>query len=279
MTDTAQTVGRILNQPGNWDFSGARDLYAGVDVGTHKIKLIVVDEMGIPRAASMRQAEVVQSGLIVDYTGALKIVRELIEEMRGFSTLPLEKGATSYPPETESGNIHTTRYILEAVGLEVLNVLDEPTAANLVLNLDEGAIVDVGGGTTGIAVVHQGKVVYTNDEATGGVHLSLVLAGSLKVSYEEAERIKTDERRNGEIFPIVLPVVDKISSIVYTHIRKFRDLRKVCMVGGTCELGGLTERVGRNLGLEAFRPPAPQVITPLGIALSCLQENGRKTRV
>lgn len=270
MIETAQSIDWILNQPEHWDFTGAKGVFVGVDVGTYKIKVIAVDEKGIARAAVMRKAEVVRSGLIVDYVGALRIVRELIEELASRCPFPLAKGATSYPPDTESGNIDATRHILEAVGLDVINVIDEPSAANLVLGLEEGAIVDVGGGTTGIAVIQGGKVVYTNDEATGGVHLSLVLAGSLKISLEEADRMKIEGENRAEIFGIVAPVIDKISSIIARHIGKFAGVRKVCMVGGTCELDGLTERVSKNLGLEAFRPTLPQVITPLGIALSCL---------
>ena len=44
------------------------------------------------------------------------------------------------------------------MGLEVVNVLDEPSAANLVLKIQDGAIVDVGGGTTGIAVIKTAKL-------------------------------------------------------------------------------------------------------------------------
>jgi ethanolamine utilization protein EutJ len=221
----------------------------------------------------MRKAEVVRSGLIVDYIGALRIVRQLIADIRERSPLPLEKGATSYPPQTESANVHTTTHILEGADLEVMQVLDEPTAANRVLNLKDGVIVDVGGGTTGVAVIENGDVVYTNDEATGGVHLSLVLAGGLSISYEEADELKTDPKRSREVLGIVRPVIDKISSIVGDTLGGFQRVEKVCMVGGTCELEGLAEMVGRNLGLETFRPEAPQVITPFGIALSCLGRN------
>jgi len=274
MIDSVEKIRRILNRPEHWDFSGAKELYAGVDLGTYKAVAIVVDENGVPRAANMRRAEVVRSGLIVDYIGALSIVRELMEEIRSRCPRPIEKGATSYPPQTETGNINTTTYIVEGAGLEVLKVLDEPTAANMVLKLKDGVIVDVGGGTTGVAVIKDGEVVYTNDEATGGVHLSLVLAGSLKVSYEEAEEIKYDRERNREVLPIVRPVIDKISSIVDFYLQGFDGIQKACLVGGTCELEGLTGIVGKNLGLETFQPHVPQVITPLGIALSCLSSNG-----
>jgi ethanolamine utilization protein EutJ len=271
MTTPGTELNRIVNQPQNWDFSGAGRLFAGVDLGTYKSIMIIVDEKGKPRAARMRRAAVVRSGLIVDYAGAQNIVREMVAEMRKASPLPIEKGATSYPPQTEYANIDATRYILEGVGLEVLKVLDEPTAANQVLKMENGAIVDVGGGTTGIAVIKNGSVVFTDDEATGGVHLSLVIAGNYKISYEKAEELKIDPQKNREILPIVRPVIEKMASIVEDCLQKFKDLTEVCLVGGTCELQGFEEIVQNNLRLKTFRPEYPQFITPLGIALSCLE--------
>jgi len=274
MTTPGLDLQKLINQPENWDFSGARHLYAGVDLGTYKAITIIIDEAGNPRAARMRRAEVVRSGLIVDYAGAQNIVREMIQEMRDASRLPIEKGATSYPPQTEYANINATRYILEGVGLEVLTVLDEPTAANQILKLENGAIVDVGGGTTGIAVIKDGKIVFTDDEATGGVHLSLVVAGNYKISYEEAEEIKTDRQKNREILPIVRPVIEKIASIVEACLQEFDDLTAVYLVGGTCELEGFTEIVQKALRIKTFRPESPQFTTPMGIALSCLDDRG-----
>ena len=276
MSDHDMNLDTVVNQPRNWNFSGARELYAGIDLGTYKAIVIVVDEMGIPRAASMRRAEVVRSGLIVDYAGAQNMVREMMTAIRAACPLPIEKGATSYPPQTEYANIDATRYILEGAGLEVLKVLDEPTAANQVLKLNNGAIVDVGGGTTGVAVIKDGDVIYTNDEATGGVHLSLVIAGNYKISYEEAEKIKTDRQRSPEILPIVRPVIEKIASIAASYLKEFEDLTQICLVGGTCELEGFTEIAQQSLNLTTFRPHRPRYITPLGIAMSCL--NNREQR-
>ena len=270
---------RIVNQPKAWDFSGARQLYAGVDLGTYKAIVIVVDENGRPRAARMRRAEFVRSGLIVDYAGAQNMLREMMTELRAASPLPIEKGATSYPPQTEYANVDATRYILEGAGLEVLAVLDEPSAANQVVKLNNGAIVDVGGGTTGVAVIKEGKVVYTNDEATGGVHLSLVVAGNYKISYEAAEQIKMDSTRSHEILPIVRPVIEKIASIAAAYLEAHDDLRRVCLVGGTCALEGFTDVAQKSLNQEAFRPQFPGFITPLGIALSCLNGHGTSEQV
>lgn len=264
-------LSEMVNRPENWRFSDAQSLYAGVDLGTYKTIAVIVDQSGIPRAASMRRTEVARSGLIIDYVGALNAARELMQEIRKTCPMPIEKGATSYPPQTESANLKTTTHILEGVGLEVLNVLDEPTAANQVLKIENGAIVDVGGGTTGIAVIKNGEVVYSNDEATGGVHLALVLAGNYKINYEEAEKIKTDKKRSREVLTIVRPVIEKIASIAASYLKQFDKVEKVCLVGGTCELEGFADIFAENIGIETFRPPVPQLITPFGIALSCLQ--------
>lgn len=276
MMETVEKIDWMLNQPERWDFSGTENLYAGVDLGTYKTIVIVIDDKGSPRAANLRRAEVVKSGLIVDYIRALDIVRELMDEIRNCSPLKINKGATSFPPQTETANINTTKYILESVDLEVLSILDEPSAARLALNIRDGAIVDVGGGTTGVAVIKDGEVIYTNDEATGGEHLSLVLAGRLNISYEEADQIKLKKENAQKILPIVQPVIEKISSIVESFLKNFAGIKTIYLAGGTCALDGLSEIVSKNLHLETFRPKAPQFITPFGIALSCLTTDGHK---
>jgi len=215
--------------------------------------------------------------LIEHFAGARQMVGEMIAEMRAASPLPIEQGATSYPPRTEYANVDATRYILEGAGLEVLSVPDEPTAANRVLGIDNGAIVDVGGGTTGIAVIQEGRVVFTDDEATGGVHLTLVVAGNRGIGYEQAEKIKTDPAMNREVLSMVRPVIEKIAAIVEKCLRPFGGLKRVCLVGGTCALEGFAGIVEKALGLETFRPPFPQYTTPLGIALSCLDAQQQAT--
>lgn len=264
-----EKMAALINRPEAWDFSGCEAVFAGVDIGTHSVIAVVVDQQGMPRAAVLEKAEVVKSGLIVDYVGALEIVRRQLAALRGHCPLEIELAATTYPPNTEQGNIRTTTHILEAVDLEVMAVLDEPSAANMVLGLDKGAIVDVGGGTTGIAVMAGGEVIYSDDEATGGLHLSLVLAGGMKIDQAEAETIKADKSRAKEVLGLVGPVVDKISSIVDRHLANWPEIREVCLVGGTCELEGLAETVAKNLGRAALRPVYPQGVTPLGVALAC----------
>lgn len=69
------------------------------------------------------------------------------------------------------------------------NLLDESTAANAVLRMQNGAVVDVGGGTTGISIFKDGKVVYVADEPTGGTHFSLVISGAYGMSFKKRMNI------------------------------------------------------------------------------------------
>ena len=69
-------------------------------------------------------------------------------------------------------------------------------------------VVDIGGGTTGLAILKDGKVVQIEDEPTGGTHLTLVLAGNFHVPFQEAEAIKQDYSRHKEILPVVKAVVE-----------------------------------------------------------------------
>lgn len=93
--------------------------------------------------------------------------------------------------------------------MEALYTIDEPTAAAAVLDLQNGAVVDVGGGTTGISVFENGEVIYTADEPTGGTHMTLVLAGYYGVPVEEAEQNKRAQKDSSEHFSVMRPVVEK----------------------------------------------------------------------
>ena len=60
--------------------------YTGVDLGTACVVIAVLDENKRPVAGAYRYADVVRDGMVVDYIGAVQIVRELkqqIEEQLG----------------------------------------------------------------------------------------------------------------------------------------------------------------------------------------------------
>lgn len=246
---------------------------AGVDLGTSYIVIVVLDSKKNPVACDMEYAEVVKDGLVVDFTGATNIVRRLKNRIEEKTGIELTKTAIAVPPGTGKRDADTHRYVVEGAGMEVTAILDEPTAANSVLGIKDGVVVDVGGGTTGLSIFENGKPIYTADEPTGGTHLSLVIAGQYKISFAEAEKMKKTPEKQKEIFNIVRPVIQKVASIIKKHIKSFK-VDTIYLVGGTCCLNGFESVIEKELGIKTIKPLNPLLITPIGIALNCSDKEG-----
>ncbi|WP_026895444.1 ethanolamine utilization protein EutJ [Clostridiisalibacter paucivorans] len=244
------------------------NLKVGIDLGTANIVLAVVDEAGNPIAGASREAKVVKDGLVVDYVKAIDIVRELKAEVEDILGEDIKEAAVAIPPGTLKGNTKAIANVVESVGIEVINVVDEPTAAASVLKITDGAVVDVGGGTTGISVLKDGKVIYVADEPTGGTHMTLVLAGSYRLSFDEAENIKREAKREKEVFTVVKPVVEKMADIVKRHLSNY-PVDKIYIVGGACSFSEFEDVFTKYIGTESVKPSMPLLVTPLGIALNC----------
>ena len=151
---------------------------------------------------------------------------------------------------------------------EVTNLLDEPTAANEVLKIQNGAVVDIGGGTTGTSIIKDGKVVYVADEPTGGTHFSLVVAGAYGINFDDADKFKRNKKNHKELLPILKPVIEKVGSIINIHV-KDHYVKEISLVGGTACLEGIEEVIEKQTKIYTYKPKNPMFVTPLGIALSC----------
>lgn len=251
----------------------ARRLYVGVDLGTAYTVLVVLDDNRQPLAGEYRFAQIVRDGLVVDYHGAIELLRELKQNIEHRIGVELTSAATTYPPGVHPAEVRATRHIVEAAGMECNQAVDEPTAANAVLQIENGAVVDVGGGTTGIAIIKDGEVIYTADEPTGGTQFSLVIAGGLGIEFEAAEKIKKDPKMYQRLFPLVKPVMEKVGTIVARHV-KDHPVEKIYLVGGTVCFPHLDRVVAEVTGIETAIPGFPLFVTPLGTALHNVPEGG-----
>lgn len=242
-------------------------LRIGLDLGTASIVLVALGEAGRPLAVVREFAQVVKDGLVVDFNQARIITASLKKRMEEVLGVELTATAIAIPPGTGSRDVATHSYVASAAGLEVTTVMDEPTAANLVLGLQNGAIADIGGGTTGVSILKDGEVIHTFDEATGGTHISLVLAGHNRISFEEAEALKLDPARSKENLPVIAPVLQKIGTIIKKGIAGF-ECEQIVLVGGTSSIAGIDRIIGMETGKKASVSPVPILVTPAGIALS-----------
>jgi cell division protein FtsA len=170
-------------------------------------------------------------------------------------------------------------------GLNVVDIVLEPLAsAEAVLAHDERelgvCLIDIGGGTTDIAVFAGGSIKHTSVLGIGGYHLSNDVAVGLRTPFDEAERIKkrfgvasarflgSDDiitvpsvggRRPREVSrkilcEIIEPRMEEILGLAHQEIVKSgldaRIPSGVVLTGGCAALAGITE-----LAEEIFESP------------------------
>ena len=240
--------------------------YVGADLGTAYLVLVVLDEKLQPVCGEYQFAQVVRDGLVVDFIGAIERLKRMKERLEKYLGCELFSAASAFPPGVPYAEVRSTANVVEAAGLDCIDLIDEPSAANNLLNIRNGAIVDVGGGTTGIAIIENGQVVYSADEATGGTHFSLVIAGANNISFEEAENLKKDPKTQGLLFPVVRPVMEKVGNIVSRHLNG-KNVKGIILVGGAACFPGIAEVVEDYAGIPTKVPQRPLFVTPIGIAM------------
>lgn len=251
---------------------GTSDVYlTGVDLGTAYIVLVVLDQEKNIVAGIHRPASVIKDGMVVDYIGAIQIVRELKEILEEQLGTELLYAAAAIPPGTDALDGGAIKNVVQGAGFELTALLDEPTAANTIVGLQNGAIVDIGGGTTGISILKDGKVVKSVDEATGGTHFSLVVAGAYKLSFDEADAYKRDSKHHKELLSVLKPVIEKVASII-RHSIEGQDVDVIYLVGGTSCLEGIETIIEKETNIKTIKPRNPMFVTPIGIAMNCSQD-------
>lgn len=234
----------------------------GVDLGTADVVVTVVDKTGRPLAAFLEWSEVVRDGVVLDYWGAISIVKDLIKRAEKKLSIKIKRAVTSYPPGT---NYKISQNVIEAAGIEAAQMIDEPSSVVKLLGFENGAVVDIGGGTTGISVVKNNKIIYSADEPTGGRHATLALAGNCKISIEEAENLKVN-KPSPEVMAVIQPVFCKMADIINSHLDK-RLSGPIYLSGGSCcfpdILSVFEEEIPHK---EIILPVQPLYLTPLAIA-------------
>ncbi|MFB0920836.1 MAG: ethanolamine utilization protein EutJ [Oscillospiraceae bacterium] len=244
----------------------ANKLKVGVDLGTSSILTVVLDENDVPLAGLSQDAMVVRDGVVVEFSKAIQIVIKQRETLEGFLGTRLTHAAAAIPPGVSDGNQKAVQHVLQGAGYEVSAIVDESTAAATFLGVSEGAVVDVGGGTTGISVIRNGQPVFSADEPTGGHHMTLVLAGSLGIPYGEAEITKRSEEKQDFVFQIIRPVVEKMAAITAKYIVGY-DVKDVYISGGASAFRDFEKSFGGVVGVQVHKPEKPWLVTPLGIAM------------
>jgi ethanolamine utilization protein EutJ len=246
---------------GVWD----GELRCGLDLGTATIVLVMIDDGDEPVYVESAPAQVVRDGVVVDFLGAVEVVTKLRNDAEQALGLPIAGAATAYPPGVGRHERRACQFVLERAGLDCLNLLDEVSAANAVLKLQDGVVVDVGGGSTGVGILVGGELVEVGDLPGGGHHLDLILAGALHRSVEDAERLKRE--RGAEYLEILRPGFERVATSIARLTAGYEGL-VIHLVGGALMVPGAGEVVAEFLERPVVEYPDALFITPFGIARS-----------
>ncbi|KIL47632.1 cell division protein FtsA [Jeotgalibacillus campisalis] len=140
--------------------------------------------------------------------------------------------------------LHNILRCVERAGLEIADIFLQPLAAGTIaLSKDEQslgtAIIDIGGGSTNIAVFEQGNLVATSIVPVGGEHITKDLSIGLRTTTDDAEAIKIkhghafyDYASEEEVFSVPIIGSDQhqqfnqleISDIIEVRLEEMFDL-------------------------------------------------------
>jgi len=176
---------------------------------------------------------------------------------------------------------------LARADLDIAEMVSAPLAAGLAVLVEDertlgATVVDMGGGTTGMAVFGEGQILHTASLPVGGMHVTNDLARLLSTPVAHAERLKTlygnahsspdDER---EMLPV--PMVGEeehqiarvpramVVSIIRPRLEETFEMVKerleasglsrvagsrVVLTGGAAQLSGAREMAARILGRQ-----------------------------
>jgi ethanolamine utilization protein EutJ len=240
-------------------------LRVGVDLGTATIVLTVVDAANRPVYYDQIRGGAVRDGVVVDFRAAADAVSQLRTGAEAALGVELSAAATAYPPGVGLGESRACRYVLEAAGLDCRLLLDEVSAAQAVLEVSDGAIVDVGGGSTGVGVYADGRLTGLGDLPGGGHHLNLILAGALGVDVEQAERLKRAD--GARYLPHLVPGIERVAHNI-DRLLPHRPAGPLHLVGGALMVPGTGAIISRYLDHPVVEYDNALLATPFGIAVA-----------
>ena len=113
--------------------------YTGVDLGTACVVLAVLDENRRPVAGTTGCADVVRDGMVMDCIGHPSQLRENEGELEEELGTELIYAAAAIPPGTDALDGGAIKNVVQGAGFEITALLDEPTAANQILKIQNGA--------------------------------------------------------------------------------------------------------------------------------------------
>ncbi|WIV13869.1 cell division protein FtsA [Proteiniborus sp. MB09-C3] len=220
----------------------------------------------------------------------------------------------TFLPYTVVDSLYT---VMDRVGLEVTSLTLEPIAAMNIavkksLRLLNIALVDIGAGTSDIAISRDGTIVAYAMASVAGDEITESIAKTFLLDFDAAEKLKIElaskelhkfvdilglehEIGTDEILDRIDSTIKIIAKEIAARILEFNDKAPsaIFLIGGGSQLPRLNEYIAENLGLQKERVVirntsiienitnipeqlnGPDAITPIGIGFYALENAHR----
>ena len=225
----------------------------------------------------------------------LKALKAQAEESLGAT---IRRAVITVPAYFDEGARQETKQAAELAGIQVLRLINEPTAAALAYGLDQGvegtyAVYDLGGGTFDISLIRFTKGVFqvmatAGDTQLGGDDIDTAILkhvrqtspqapDSLSRALKEALSTQTSVTLNGvtlsrdQLHTLTQPFLKRTFDICANALKDAslspKDLQGIILVGGSTKMPFVQESVEAYFGQKPLTNLNPDEVVALGAAL------------
>jgi len=223
--DTVSAISLALEEAERMSGLSISDAYISIG-GNHITSVISKGVVAVSRADGEVTASDVQRVIEAARTVALPPNREIIHIIPKSFTIDNQTGIadpigmTGIRLETETivvgASVSATTNLtkcLQQAGINVNGLIFSPLASSkLLLNKKQKelgtVLIDLGGGTTSIAVFEEGEIIHCSVVPVGSTHITNDIAIGLRTSLETAEKIKINF---GSVIPEKIPESERIN--------------------------------------------------------------------
>ncbi len=171
----------------------------------------------------------------------------------------IKKAVITVPAYFDEAAKNATKLAANLAGLEVLRLVNEPTAAALAYGLDNSAegiycVYDLGGGTFDVSILKMQKGVFkvlgvAGDNALGGDDFDHLIAEKFQINLTQARKIKEElsskniansQFTRADFDKLILPKIEKTFTLTKNLIEDLelesKDIKGVILVGGSTRI-------------------------------------------
>ena len=231
-----------------------------------------------------------------------EISSEILKKLKNLAEFQIKneikKAVITVPAYFDEAAKNATKLAANLAGLEVLRLVNEPTAAALAYGLDNAAegtycVYDLGGGTFDVSILKMHKGVFkvlgvAGDNALGGDDFDDAISKHLGVSRAEARKIKeelsiqnTSQNLTREKFEnLIAEKINKTITLTTNLIDDLDletvDIKGVILVGGSTRIPVIKQKLAEIFGAKKILDKLdPDRIVAAGAAWQAYNLSGR----